>query len=94
MSTLPNNPNLEQLRHQARDLLRAAHAGEREASERIESVSDRLTLTGAQLAIARECGFASWPALKTEVEARSRTLADAVDAFLVESVRGRIGRAG
>src|SRR5262249_7369191 len=38
--------------------------------------------------------FPSWPALKTEVETRSRTLADAVDAFLVESVRGRIGRAG
>jgi ankyrin repeat protein len=96
MSTLPSNPNLEQLRHQARDLLRAARAGEREASARLQPVagSEQLTLAGAQLAIARGYGFASWPALKAEVEARTRTLADAVDAFLTFSVNGRIGRAG
>jgi ankyrin repeat protein len=94
MSTLPNNPNLDQLRHQARDLLRAAQAGDREVSERIASASGRVTLAGAQLAIAREYGFASWPALKAEVEARTRTLTEAVDAFLTFSVNGRIGRAG
>ncbi len=96
MSTLPSSPNLEQLRHQARDLLRAARAGEHGASEQVRSVSgsEHVTLAGAQLAIAREYGFASWPALKAEVEARTRTLAEAVDAFLRESVRGRIGRAG
>jgi ankyrin repeat protein len=96
MTTLPSKPNLDQLRHQARDLLRAARAGEREASERIRSVSgsEQVTLAGAQLAIARGHGFPSWPALKAEVEARTRTLAETVDAFLNESVRGRIGRAG
>jgi len=94
MSTLPSNPNLEQLRHQARDLLRAARAGEREASERIRSVSGQVTLAGAQLAIARGYGFPSWPALKAEAEALTRTLAEAVEAFLTASVSGRIGRAG
>jgi ankyrin repeat protein len=96
MSTLPSNPSLEQLRHQARDLQRDARAGEREACERIRSVSgsELVTLAGAQLAIARGYGFASWPALKAEVEARTRTLVEAVEAFLSESVRGRIGRAG
>jgi ankyrin repeat protein len=93
MSTLPSNPNLDQLRHQARDLLRAAQAGEREASDRIASASGRVTLAGAQLVIAREYGFASWPALRAEVEARTRTLTEAVDAFLRFSVNDRIGRA-
>ena len=89
MSTLPSNPNLEQLRHQARDLLRGARAGDGDAAERIRSVSDRVTLATAQLALAREYGFPSWAALKVEVEARTRTLAAAVDAFLSASVGGR-----
>lgn len=94
MPTLPSNPNLEQLRNQARDLLRAARAGDREASERIGSVSKQVTLASAQLALAREYGFQSWPTLKAEVEARARDVAETVDVFLAESVRGRIGRAG
>ncbi|MGZ4304766.1 MAG: ankyrin repeat domain-containing protein [Solirubrobacteraceae bacterium] len=94
MSTLPSNPNLDQLRHQARDLLRASQAGDREASERIGSYSAQVTLAGAQLVIAREYGFPSWPALKAEVQARTQTLTEAVDAFLTFSVNGRIGRAG
>lgn len=96
MPTLPDQPNLDQLRHQARDLLRAANAGERAATEQIRSVSGsgRLTLAAAQLAVARGYGFPSWPALKDHVEAQRRTLAEAAEAFLHESVRGRIGRAG
>jgi ankyrin repeat protein len=93
MSTLPSHPNLEQLRHQARDLLRAARAGEPEASARVRAVSERVTLSAAQLAIAREYGFASWPALKAELEARTSALADAVEAFLRFSVGWQIGRA-
>jgi Ankyrin repeats (3 copies)/Ankyrin repeat len=94
MSTLPSNPNLDQLRHQARDLLRAAQAGDRKASERIGSQSGPVTLAGAQLAIAREYGFPSWPALKAEVQARTQTLTEVVDTFLRFSVNDRIGRAG
>ncbi len=65
---LPARPDLEQLRHQAKDLLREATRGDAEAQARIHAVSDRLILASAQLAIAREYGFESWPKLKREVE--------------------------
>lgn len=70
MTYLPARPNLEQLRHQARDLLRHANRGDTDALARIHAVSDRVILATAQLAIARENGFASWPKLKREVERR------------------------
>ena len=62
MPTLPANPNLDQLRRQAKELVRAARAGDRGALERIGAVSDEVTLAAARLAIARDCGLASWPA--------------------------------
>jgi hypothetical protein len=70
MPDLPARPDLEQLHHQAKDLLRAAKSGDRSAIERIERVSDRVALSSAQLAIAREYEFESWPKLKHEVERR------------------------
>jgi hypothetical protein len=70
MSELPGRPNLDQLRHQARDLLRAAAGGESSALTRIRAVSERVSLSAAQLAVAREHGLASWPALHAEVERR------------------------
>jgi ankyrin repeat protein len=70
MPDLPARPDLGQLRNQAKDLLRAAKSGDREALERIQAVSDRIALSSAQLALAREYGFASWPKLKLEVERR------------------------
>jgi ankyrin repeat protein len=93
MPTLPAHPDLDQLRRQAKELLRAATAGDGPASERIDAVSEHRTLAGAQLALAREYGFESWPALKQEVDARSRSLAETVDAFLAASVGYRVGRA-
>jgi ankyrin repeat protein len=70
MADLPARPDLEQLRRQAKELLRAAREGDGAARERIAAVADRQTLAGAQLALAREYGFASWPRLKREVERR------------------------
>lgn len=70
MADLPARPDLGQLHHQAKDLLRAANGGDRTALERIEAVSGRLALSSAQLALAREYGFASWPRLTREVERR------------------------
>ena len=93
MPTLPANPNLDQLRHQAKDLLRAAKHDDPDARSRIEAVSAQLTLAAAQLAVAREYGFASWTKLKDEVEARTLQLAEKVDAFCQASVSGRPGRA-
>jgi uncharacterized protein len=52
MPTLPAHPNLDQLRRQAKDLLRAANAGNEEALHQIQHVSDRVTLAAAQLAVA------------------------------------------
>ncbi len=68
LSKLPLRPNLEQLRHQARDLLREAVADDPEAVARLRAVSPRTTLTAAQLAVAREHGFPSWTAMKSAVE--------------------------
>ncbi len=93
MPTLPANPNLDQLRRQAKELVRAARAGDRSALERIGVVSGEVTLAAAQLAIAREYGLGSWPALKAEVQERSRDLEEAVEAFLAASVSYRVGRA-
>src|SRR5580692_9166710 len=70
MSELPGRPNIDQLRHQARELLRAAADGEPSALTRIRAFSARVSLSAAQLAVAREYGFASWPALHAEVERR------------------------
>ncbi len=67
---LPSHPNLDQLRHLARDLLRAAIDGDETARRRIGAVSDRVNLTAAQLAIAREYGSASWRDLSAEVTRR------------------------
>jgi hypothetical protein len=47
-------PSLDHLRRQARDLLRAARAGDTTAAGRIRAVADALTLASAQLAVARQ----------------------------------------
>ena len=53
MADLPAKPSLDHLRRQARDLLRAARAGDTTAAGRIRAVADALTLASAQLAVAR-----------------------------------------
>ena len=74
MPELPGRPNVDQLRRQARELLRAAAGGEPSALARIRAFSERVSLSAAQLAVAREYGFASWPALHAEVERRLAAL--------------------
>ncbi len=93
MAVLPDRPNLDQLRHQAKELLRAARAGDGAAAGRIGAVSGRFTLAAAQLAIAREYGFASWARLKAEVDAAAIDLAEKVAAFCEASIRDWTGRA-
>ena len=93
MAVLPDRPNLDQLRHQAKDLLRAARAGDAAAVRRIGVVSGRFTLAGAQLAVARDYGFASWARLTAEVEARTTDLAEKVAAFCEASIRDWTGSA-
>lgn len=71
---LPERVSLEQLRKQAKDLLRNARRGDANALARITATERsapgaRITLADAQLAIARELGFPSWPKLVRHVEA-------------------------
>src|SRR5689334_7889849 len=68
--SLPDRPDLAQLRRQARELQRAAAGGDPGALRRIQQVSAETTLSAAQLAMAREYGFASWAKLKDEAERR------------------------
>jgi len=70
MSQLPDRPDTDQLRRQARELHRAAAGGDARAMGRLRQVSDKVTLSAAQLAIARDYGFPSWPRLKAEAERR------------------------
>ena len=68
---LPVRPDLEQLRHQAKDLLRAAHARDATAiadfAEFHPELSDPTSaqLADAQLVLARSYGASSWPRLVT-----------------------------
>ena len=71
MPLLPARADLEQLRLQAKDLLRDAKRGEPAAIARMGAVSGDLVLSSAQLAVAREYGFTSWAQLKLEVERRA-----------------------
>ena len=70
MPQLPDHPDLAQLRRQARELLRAAADGDADALRRVRQVSEKTTLSTAQLTLAREYGFPSWPRLKDEAERR------------------------
>ena len=93
MADLPARPSLDHLRHEARDLLRAAQSGDTAAADRIRAVSAAPTLASAQLAVAREYGFASWARLKTAIEARTTDLARQADMFCEASIRDWTGRA-
>ena len=70
MSTqLPTRPNLEHLKTQAKDLLNSFRNGNDHA--RVNAwFSDRreISLSDAQLVVAREYGFESWPKLKAFVD--------------------------
>jgi hypothetical protein len=93
VSELPGRPNLDQLRHQARELLRAANDADPSALIRIRAVSQRVSLSAAQLAVAREYGFPSWPALHAEVERRLGELSSAEEGAGRAATRWSFGGA-
>lgn len=79
--SLPSAPNLEHLKYQAKDLLKASHNQQPEALARIrefhpefaekagpEIQAATFSLSDAQLVVAREYGFESWARLKRHVE--------------------------
>ena len=94
---LPERPDLGQLRRRAKELRDAARRGDaaalgRFARHRPSAREDAVSLDAAQLVIARELGFSSWPRLKAAIDA------DAVSrrqepAFVAASVQGRLRQA-
>ena len=78
---LPARPSLEQYKKQAKDLLKACKAGDPEAAQRVQKhhphpnklagsgrLKPRPTLADAQITIAREHGFESWPKFAKHIE--------------------------
>ncbi len=69
---LPDDPSLEQLRKQAKDLRDLSRAGVRGALDLVAAHHPDgphgVSLAGAQLVVARHYGFASWARLKHHVE--------------------------
>ena len=92
--SLPSRPNLEQLKNQAKDLLKIFKAADVQALDRIrashpdysnaaapEICAANLSLSDAQLVIAREYGFANWPRLKEHVESLLLEAKDPMELF-------------
>jgi ankyrin repeat protein len=102
---LPPRPSLDQLRQQAKDLLRLARDGHPDALERFRALpafsSYRLpSLTGATLAlhdaqsvVAREYGFDSWNLLRERAEELTLELDAAVKELVLAATDGRRDRA-
>jgi hypothetical protein len=81
--------NLEQLRKQAKDLVRAARTGDEQALARVRANApkrERIALADAQVTIARENGYPSWPALVAAAEANA-------EAFILAATDRRKTRA-
>ncbi|MFC0527417.1 phosphotransferase [Phytohabitans kaempferiae] len=77
MKTLPDNPHLDHLRQQAKDLL----AG-------LRDTDPAATLADAQASLAGQYGFRGWTDLKAEVD-RVRGRADVADPELARAVAER-----
>jgi hypothetical protein len=89
MSQLPARPDLDQLRRQARELHQAARDGDARSLRRLGQAPGAVTLSAAQLALARDYGFASWPRLKAEVERRRAALAGFLTAEADDLIAGQ-----
>jgi len=93
---LPERPNLEQLRKQAKDLLQEYRSGVLVAIAEVNQYehkpdSTTFSLNDAQRVIARAYGFASWPKLKAFVDgANISRFADAVKAGDMPQVRSML----
>jgi ankyrin repeat protein len=96
-SSLPAHPDLSQLRRRAKELRDAARRGDPESLERLARQhpaewQGAISLAAAQLVIARELGFASWPRLKAAIEAGPDS-GRAAEDLVAASVDGRLQQA-
>jgi ankyrin repeat protein len=89
-------PDLEQLKRQAKELLRGFTAGEADAAGEVNAhyraaEASKFALHDAQLVIARSYGFESWPRLKAYVDGVTiKRLAEAVRADDLAQVRAML----
>lgn len=90
---LPSHPDADQLRHQARELLRAWQRADPDALARAApyALQPPPRLAQAQLVIARELGIASWAKLLNEVERRRNAALDE-SAFVERVLASALGR--
>jgi Ser/Thr protein kinase RdoA (MazF antagonist) len=79
VKTLPDNPNLDHLRRQAKDLLAGLRDGD-----------PAVSLADAQALLAEQYGFRTWTDLKAEVD-RVRGLADVAEPALARAIAERYG---
>jgi ankyrin repeat protein len=105
---LPPDADLRQLRNQAKDLRRAWKKGDTDAIRRIaqshprfsgltpaEVAAARFVLADAQLVIARELGFDSWPKLKKHIDSLGQpatSLHELVTGPDMQALRNAIAR--
>ena len=95
MPALPVRPDLDQYRTQAKELLAACEAGDPESLARVADHRHRgegPILSDAQLTLAREHGFDSWPKLKRAIELTPQ-LRDALDPGDPDRVRAILAEA-
>jgi hypothetical protein len=90
----PVRPNLDQLKNQAKDLLRAVRRGDADALADLHAYGGRpmepgsVRLVDAQFVLARSYGLASWPRLVTACR-----MTDAIWRGDVDAVRAMVVRA-
>ncbi|MBV8715122.1 MAG: hypothetical protein JOZ65_08645, partial [Chloroflexi bacterium] len=92
--SLPERPDLKQLRRQAKELRDAVQRGDPAALERfvrqyLPTPQGAASLAAAQLVVAREPGFSSWPKLKAAVDDAVGKAATS-NEFVAASVYGRL----
>jgi ankyrin repeat protein len=104
---LPPNPNLEQLKKQAKALLKLQQTADSEALTRIrenhprwknlsqeQAAVSQFALADAQLVIANEYGFASWSKLQSHVKAlqAASSTAEVIASLRYAAGKGDLGR--
>jgi len=93
---LPQHPNLEQLRKQAKDLLEQYRSGDSVAITEIQKFErnpdpSTFALNDAQRILARAYGYESWPKLKAFVDgANIARFADVVKAGNIRQVQSML----
>jgi ankyrin repeat protein len=96
--TLPERPDLDQLRRQAKELFDAFRAGEPVAAAEVNAYfghadAKTFALHDAQLVLARSYGLDSWPKLKARVDGVTTAhLCEAVQLGDTAAVRGMLRR--